>query len=238
MTLEELLAELRENVLRDISDSVTNDDADRLFSDASLIRYLNDGQVQFAAKTLCLRDETTPAITRITLVAGQESYDLHPSVKAVFGATIGDRHLSRTRYAALTTQRGDLSRGAGVALSGYACDPLRFYTDRESGKLGVWPAPGQSLHGAELVLRVGRLPLNPLKPNKLTESPEIPEEFHLDIVEWAAYRALRNHDADAEALAKASSHKRRFLEAVDELNREAKRLLAESVQFHPNTNWS
>lgn len=238
MNVQELLEELRANLLRDVSDEVDARDTGLLWSDRTLVRYINDAQVKFAVETGLLRDETTEAITRITLVEGQEQYALDARVIAVLGSRIGPKwHLSRTTYGALFSNRGDVSLGyvrLGPCANG---TPRRFYTDRETGKIGVYPAPDADSAGKTLVLRVTRKPLQSLIASNLQAVPEIPEEYHLDMLEWAAWRALRNHDVDAENMAKASAHKTRFEQAIKELSREAKRLQAQDLQFDVRTNW-
>jgi len=239
MDLGELLDELRANILRDASDEVGPHGDDRLWSDQTLVRYINDAQDQFAVQTCLLRDETTPAVTRLTLVEGQEVYALDPRVIAVFDAKLDKRHLARSTYGALTSGAGDVVTGGvryGPRVHG---TPRMFYTDRETGKLGLWPAPDTVLDGSTLTLRVARRPLAPLSYGALKAVPEIPVEFHLDLLEWAAWRALRNRDVDAESMSKASMHKKRFEDTLKELSRKAKRLLAQDIQFDTRgTNWS
>lgn len=237
MNTGELLAELRENVLRDVTDSVNVDPESQLWDDSSLVRYLNDAQVRFAVATLCFRDETTPAITRIAMVAGVDAYTLDPRVIALYGARLDRTHLSRTTYAAMYSNRGDLSTGGPITDYSQQGQPRQFYTDRETGKIGVYPAPDATTGGQQLILRVARRPVLNLTPSNLDMVPEIPEEFHLDLVDWAAYRALRNHDVDGENMAKANSHKKRFEDTVLELQRKAKRTLAQDIQFDLRANW-
>src|SRR5678816_2372710 len=98
MKLSDLLNELRRNVLRDVSDSVTKDQFGDIWTDESLVMYINEAQNRFATKTLLLRDETTPEVTEITLVEGQEVYSLDSRVRALYGARIGNLRLSRTTY--------------------------------------------------------------------------------------------------------------------------------------------
>lgn len=237
MNVRELLEELRANILRDTSDEVGSTSPGALWDDRTLVRYINDGQVKFAVESCILRDETTPALTQITLVEGQEQYALDPRVVAVYGARQGRYHLSRTTYGALFSARGDLVLSNPVCGAQVNGTPRRFYTDRESGKLGVYPAPDATWADKVLTLRIARKPLKSLVETDLAAVPELPEEYHLDILEWSAWRALRNHDVDAENMAKASAHKTRFLDALEELERKAKRTQAQDFQFDVRTNW-
>ncbi|HLU83722.1 MAG TPA: hypothetical protein VKZ43_09990, partial [Trueperaceae bacterium] len=161
MNLEELLEELRENLLRDVSDEVGSGQDGYLHNDKTLVRYIQDGVVKFAVGTLCIRDETTPEVTRIPLVAGVDSYDLDPRVISLFGARVGDCHLRRTTYSGmLRTEDVTLQRSlVEWSVDERTSTPAWFYTDRESGRVGVYPRPGANLDGHELIIRVARKPL-------------------------------------------------------------------------------
>lgn len=54
------------------------------------------------------------------------------------------------------------------------------------------------------------IPLTRLSLDRLDECPEVPEEYHLPMLDWAAYLALSNHDADAESLNRASLRQQSF----------------------------
>lgn len=237
MKLLELVEELRENILRDTSDAVRTDARNYLLDDKSLVRYINDAQNRFATRTLCLREETTPAICHLQLVAGSDTYTLDPRVVAIYGAASSSFHIARSTYSALTGSNR-FALGGGTLMRGQAGRPRWFYTDRETGKIGFYPAPDAEFAEDVVVLRVARLPLRQLAVEDMNAVPEIPVEYHLDLLEWAAWRALRNHDNDLENLQKASAHKKAFEDTVGELSRTARRLLMQELQFTPQTNWS
>jgi len=245
MKLKEMLEELRENMLRDESDQISPGDHVSMWSQATLVRYINDAQNRFCIGTKFLRDESTPEICNIVLVAGQESYALDPRVIDVFGVSHGVRRLRRGTYGALFNRSGD------QAVSSMFCDndlvrwqeqpdnyPTLFYTDRETQKIGVYPRPGFKSDGQVLRLRVARRPLKPLELSNLDASPELPEDHHMDLLDWAAWRCLRNHDVDTENLPKASTHKKRFEDAMVEVSREMKKMQTDDVQFDLHNNWS
>lgn len=231
MTLEDLLDELRNTILRDSA-------APYLWTDPSLIRYIDDAQRRFARRTLCLRDATNADVTQVTLETGVYAYALHPSVLAVISA----------RY---DTDSSDLARVGHEQISGaLAPDTLWFdinevmgfppgrpraiLTDEQidtetpgkaAASLRVYPAPTADENGKVIYLRVARLPIVTFTENTLAVICEIPEDYQLDILEWAAYRARRTYDADGGDFSKAESHKSRFEEAVKEAQTEIKRKL-------------
>lgn len=239
MTLEDLLDELRSNILRDVSTGVDQELDGSLWSDTTLVRYINDAQDKFAARTLCLRDAVTPEVTQITLVAGQQHYDLHPSVRAVLGARMApNRRLSRTTYGfGLHNGRQELATRSAYLECQRTGVPEVFFTDYQRNSIGFSPVPDASADAAVVYMQVARLPLEPLSVNALNAEPEIDSEYHLDILEWAAWRALRNHDVDAENMNKASAHKTRFEDAIKELERRVRQQLAQEFQFYVDRNW-
>ena len=85
MNLESLLDELRGNVLRDDAE-LASGPQDQLWSDDTLVRYINDAQSRFARKTLALRDASTSEVVEVTLATGVSTYDLHESIVAVQSA--------------------------------------------------------------------------------------------------------------------------------------------------------
>jgi hypothetical protein len=89
----------------------------------------------------------------------------------------------------------------------------------------VHPAPGADEDGTVLHLRVVRLPLCGYSVDKLQRESELPEDYHLDVLSWAAYRALRGFDADTGAPTSADAHKLAFEEAVRQAIRDTRRKL-------------
>ena len=71
MNLGDLIEELRENILHDRSDRVEGSEDDQLWSDKTLVRYINEAQTRFAKKTTCLRSKIT-----VRLIAGTIRGDL------------------------------------------------------------------------------------------------------------------------------------------------------------------
>jgi hypothetical protein len=210
MNLQELVDELRDNILYDRSDSVSGD-PDQLWSDATLVRYINESQRRFATRGLVIRDGTTAEVTQVTLEDGVSEYALHPSVIAVISAKVSTdaMDLVRTGHAVLNAYRTpdnndwDLTRlytlppGAPRA---YSTDE-RFEED-DSGSMSVvtlrvYPEPDADADGTQINLRVIRKPLDDLSVNNMGATPEIPSDHHLEMLDWAAYLALRIVDTDA-----------------------------------------
>lgn len=227
MTLGDLLIELRSNILHDRSDQIAGA-SDYLWSDATLVNYINEAQRRFARKSLILRDGVTPEVTQVTLKSGVIEYQLHESVLAVLSAHLdGDTaDLARAGHSALDTYRvpdayffdpaqlASLPPGKPVA---YATDEYLGFDDAGSVSvpmLRLYPAPDAAHAGVVARLRVVRLPIDRLDLDHLTRVPEIPEDHHLEMLDWAAYLALRIVDQDGGMPARAAEFRASFEEHV------------------------
>lgn len=243
MTLRDLLDELANSILRDRSDMMSGPE-DQLWSDDVLVKYINEAESLLARKGLVIRDASTAAVVEVPLVAGTTQYTLHPSVVAVISAKVeGDQ--------------GDLVRSGHSAFSGFQRPdpayfdpaqlavlppgkPLAFSTDEQldtaSGKTGVvslrtYPEPTADYTGTNIMLRVVRKPLVVLTLDDLDAEPEVPEDYHLGLLDWAAYRALRNIDSDAGAAEKADKFKKEFDAMVDQARTDTLRKLFVPLQW-------
>jgi hypothetical protein len=233
MNLREKLDELRNNMLRDRSALIAGDD-DKLWSDATLLRYIKDAEYRFARQALILQDNSTPAYTQVRLRTGVTSYALNPLVLGIYSA----------RY---DTQTQDLKRSGHSMLFQNPTQefltfdpsnpseftpgaPLAYYSDESlaSGHrttLSVFPAPSAAENDKVIYLRTFRLPKTLYTKAALASSDcgEIPEDYELDVLGWAAYRAQSNYDADGASTSSADRHKKRFEETVKEALKETRR---------------
>lgn len=176
MTLSDLIAAFRTE-----ADDAT---VPYLWSDTEVASYFADAENEACIRAGLLVDESTPSVARLAINSSTEWLTLSPLVLQVAQAWLaGDSALTRVsleqmeRYPSWGDQR---SRPCCYAVSG---DKLRLYplpTD-----LGV------------LVLRVSRLPLNPLSALNLQAEPEIPDSEHMRLLDWALFRAFSKRDADA-----------------------------------------
>ena len=241
MNLEELLDELRENVLRDDAELASGPD-DRLWSDDTLVRYLNDAQRRFARKTLLLRDSTTPQVVEVLLATGVSAYRLHKSVRAVISARFeeSEGNLVRVGNALIREVQpveepyfdvNSLSTLTPGIPRAFDTDESFDIPENSSMRLTVYPAPREDENEKKVLLRVARMPINDLDLEYAEDSsPEIPEDYHLVLCEWAAFLSLRNSDIDGHS-DRAARHEKRFNDAIEEAMREARRKLNTPIEF-------
>jgi hypothetical protein len=242
MKLGELLDELRVNILNDRSDR-TGGSSDYLWTDATLTRYINEAQRRFARKGLVIRDSRTADCCEVTLVTGQNQYTLHASVLAVISARLdGDpADLVRGGHAAFDTYHQpdayyfDPSQLSTIPPG----KPLAYSTDEtlaadDNGSVGamslrIYPPPTATYAGQKIKLRVARLPLEVLKGASAV--PEIPEDHHIEMLDWAAYLALRIVDHDAGNVARANEFRASFEDHVRNARNTAMRKLFAPTQW-------
>lgn len=236
MKLQELLDELRNNVLRDRSGLLAGD-TDQLWGDTTLVSYINDAYRRFARQTLLIREASTPLVTQVTLATGVFIYQLHPSVLSVLSAryNLDPGDLPRAGHGLLDTRVvGDPLYFDAATLGTLAPGaPKVFSTDEALDPAGpqaqinmrVYPVPSSNEDGKIIYLRVARLPIDALTTDNLDAQLEIPEDYHLDILDWAAYRALSNHDVDGGDGPKSNEHRERFEKTITDVKTETRRKL-------------
>lgn len=210
MKLSDLLDELRTNILNDRSDR-TSGTSDYLWTNATLVRYINEAQRRFAKRGFVIRDSTTAEVVNVTLAEGVDQYTLHPSILSVLSAKVDGavRDLARVGHCILgdfTNPNAEIFNAAAIgAISAGA--PLAFTTDEtiaedDDGTIAavsmrVYPVPDAVADGTLIKLRVVRLPIDELTTSSMSAVPEIPLDHHLEMLDWAAYLALRIVDEDA-----------------------------------------
>ncbi len=251
MDLSELLSELRENILHDRSYQIAGP-SDLLWSDATLVRYINEAQRRFARQALIIHDGSSTEAAKITLRNGQERYELHPSVIAVLSARFdGEADLIRAGHTAFDVYRSPdpiyFDPGLFVTIPpgkplAYSTDELTSTDDWDSMSvvtLRMFPVPDATYDGQVLRLRVVRMPLDDLTTDNMDATPEIPRDHHLEMLDWAAYLALRIVDRDAGDIARAMGFKATFEENVDKARKLVLRKIFTPLQWSFGKNaWS
>lgn len=226
MTLGELLTLLRESILNDRTDR-TSGSSDYLWTDAVLIMFINEAQRRFATHSFVLRDGTTDAATKVIMVAGQSIYPLHTSVMSVMSAKMASKPSDLTRvghtlFSAYRTPTDTWQDPATYANIGPG-PTLAISTDEAINanaggsfsqiSLRVFPTPAAAQDGEVMRLRVIRKPLRTFTTADITDAtavPEIPDDHHIEMLDWAAYMALRIVDDDAGAPKRADEFRASF----------------------------
>lgn len=237
MTLQQLVDYLKNNILYDRSDRVAGT-PDYLWSTESLVLMINESQRRFARRGLIIRDGSSEAST-VTLKTGVEHYDLHPSVLAVMSARYeGDKaDMARASHSGLDTYRvpdtyffdpsqlSSLPDGKPLAFTTDDYLSTDDYDSMSVVTLRVYPTPSAAYNNKKIKLRVVRMPLEDLTTANMAAIPEIPQDHHLEMLDWAAYLALRIVDVDGGMPALAERFKATFEENVKQARDSAMRKL-------------
>jgi hypothetical protein len=225
MNVSELLFELRHNILHDRSNQVSGDGNDRLWSDATLVRYIDEAQRRLARLSFIMVDHRNEETCILQTVAGQAEYDLHPAVLAVVTARLDGENGDLLRVGQASVggyQLPGVQPSMGQNVPGLPEGPaLAFQTDGglaedDYGSLSVvnmriFPTPAET---QTIRLRVIREPIYRLSTDDLEAIPEVPEHHHLEMLDWAAYLALRIVDVDAGSPNRAKDFQRSFASTV------------------------
>lgn len=199
MTLDELITHLRTRILRDKA-------VPPLWSSEELTVYLNEAQDQFARRTHCLADSTS-AFTFVETEVGTTTYELDPRIVFVKEVAMPDGRLLQDM------SRKRLGRSWGNARP-------RAYSMDASMRVMRLSCPPDAVY--ELDLLVARKPLEALEADD--DVPEIDEDYHLALCDWAAYRALRNNDSEGSAVLAADGFRADWEIRVRDAKRDVFRL--------------
>ena len=207
MTRSELLDHLWKHVLDDKTDMLEGA-PDSVWTPELLTRYLTHAERLYCRQAWALADDTTAAVCQVPLVLDTAKYTLHSSIVRVLSVTPNDSQvdLSNASYDNIRPRASPVSNepwGVSTVYNEASGRPRQWSTDRPVGTLRIRPAPSAAEVAAivRLNLRVIRLPLTTLDPSEAESdpSPEIPEQYHLDLVDYAAGRALTQSNVDRKA---------------------------------------
>jgi hypothetical protein len=234
MTLGELLYDLRTNMLRDSSNQVAGAQSDYLWTDETLVRYINEAEDEVARRTMCLRDATTPEVCQFSTVSNQEFYQLDDRVLSVMSVRMaGDNadlaiagHSDLDTYKMPNTYFFDPSQLSQLSPG----KPQAYTTDEgiltggngtmTATQLRMYPIPLAPYAPNLASMRVIRLPLLPLHLTDLKRSPEVPRNWHRRMLWWAASLALEGPDLDVaggDGLNRAKYYSNKFDNAINEM---------------------
>lgn len=182
--------------ITDFRADLVDNDTPPLWSDADIVRYLNDAVQEANVRAFLTEDRATPAVCAVTLVPDVSTYQLHPSVFEIKRATLRGRPLDETSVEELDDDCPGWENWKG--------SPRLFIFDQASGarpaSIRLVRIPTQA---DTLSLTVYRGALNPLTAANGTAKPELPERFHERLKDWVYRCAYLKQDADAFDKSKA-----------------------------------
>lgn len=202
-------SELLEVFRDEVSDLV----APYLWSDALLYRYMDEAQKMFCRKTEGIEDASTPAVCRVSVVAGTDWYPLSPKILKVREAVVT---ATGKPIAVMNMEKASVK---GVRFDGRP-GPLKvFVAGLEKQKLRAWPMPAED---STVELRVFRLPMADITDAGDQEF-EIDEQHHMALLLWMKHRAYLKEDAETFDRGKAEQNEARFYAYCAEARKEQER---------------
>lgn len=164
--------------------------------DATLLGWLAEGEDTFCDDTGYFRDGTSYSIT---LEAGTQVYAL-PSDRIIETLSIWNGYTRLTQPK--TSEEFDAASLDWGTTTGV---PTMWKQDVDTGSIIFYPTPSDTADAVVLSLRVWRYSLVSLDDDA-SEAAEVPSRFHRACIEWAAYKALNEHDAETQDPVKAAEH--------------------------------
>lgn len=200
-----------------------NDEAEPyLWPDRLLFRYLDEAQKNFCRFTEGIEDSATAEITRLSITAATEWYDVDKRVLKVREAADVATGRSYKVYNA------EEATDAGVLFDGRT-GPLRaLVAGLTKNKLRAWPVPNAN---STVELRVFRLPLLPIT-DAGDEELEIDEQHHMALLMWMKHRAYGKEDAETFDRSKRDDFEERFRRYCAEAKAEQGRLRHQAGVVH------
>jgi hypothetical protein len=191
MTPRELLAVFR--------DEMSDTKAPYLWSDDSVVGFIDDAQNQFARLTDGIPDSTTSAVVNLAVApAYTDVLPLHPSILKI-----------RTAYRVgegtpVEVVNVEDMEPRGMRFDGRVGRVRAIVTGMDPDKVRLWPFPNQS---DTVRLSVFRMPLTAITDN---EALEIPPQHHLGLLKWMKHRAYSVQDAEMFDKTKAADFEQAF----------------------------
>ncbi len=240
MKTSELIDETR--AILDDNSSAVSGDPDELWSKERILRRLTKAQEIFCRRGWVLHDSMTAVdanslpVCSLSLVAETADYHLSPLILKVLSARLSDtdQPMGQRNWnqiyqgpAPINQEFFDVNRQA-VFDSGR---PELFATDPMTGYITFWRKPNADSALLTVKMRVVRMPLAKLTL-ETNNSPEIAEQYHLDLTTYAAGTLLaRTANNDASARAHGRELRSDFYEEVEEARSDVKRMMLSAPRF-------
>lgn len=233
-------SELIEHVAVDMLDDRKNlisGESDVLFPDSLIARYLAEAERTLCRRAWVLEDTASSCATRIQLVAGKGEYPVDKSVLFIKAVRLSDSDLDLARVGYNGNRVSSAVKDSEPWDVNYAYvenpgRPSRYSTDMGTRVIRLRQKPDAASALLKLHLSTVRMPLAPISAENIAGSPEIPEEYHLDLTLYAAGKCLNRPTVEAELRTLGRGWVKEFDERVAEARRDRKRFAQSEPQHH------
>jgi hypothetical protein len=169
------------------------------WQDSALMRYLNEAEEQICRRAYLLIDETTTSICQFSVSVSVASYRYHSKILQIKRVVTASSTIPLNQY---TRAELDAEDTGWISQIG---TPTKYVAEN-IGELILVPIP-QSVTTA--TLQVARLPLNSFSAAS-TQSPEVDDGYHNDLIDWALHRAYERRDTDTQNMQLSQYYEGRF----------------------------
>lgn len=180
-TVQEYLTELRQDILDD-------DDGTKLWSDAQLVRYLNNTLREIGRRREQIYDDTGDL--NITVVSGTQLYYYDSCIYTLEDLTLASNQkpLIKKTYEWLGRTQKEWRNDEGT--------PTHYVENPTEGSIVLWPKPDAA---DTLYVKAYRVPRANYSSSQLTASVTEPADsiYHDAIIVGMAMYAYKKHDADS-----------------------------------------
>jgi len=185
-----------------VRDLIKDEKAPYLWSDATILRYLQKGEREMCERTHVLID---PAVAFTATVTTPPTFTLADNVLRVYAVRVAANStpLSRLR-----------STAYGIHMQDTVGEPKTFSTDLGHKKVTLYPAPD-----VEYAME-GICAITPDNPVTSGVDSELPPEHHEELAGYAAYRCLITNDVDGERVGTANEFRDNWGEYLRDLKRD------------------
>lgn len=200
MNIGQLITTVRTDYL---DDSVSG----YLWDDAFMYRSFTEAERQACNRQFLIFDDSTSAYTEITLASGTTTYDVSQKVNKIEAVIFDDVQADRV-------SKHEIERTTPTwrSLTGMTGKPIQYVM--RGHKIRFIPSPDADDDGKTVYMEVFRLPAADVTASDYV--PEIPEEYHRDLIYWVLHEAYKKQDADTFQQEKADYYLARFTEVFGE----------------------
>lgn len=203
MKLDELLTEARSKLSDpQMPGSGSTPDSDSLWSDDELVRYLNKAVDEACLRAKLILDRSTTEICQISVVSGTRTYPLDKRVIAVKRLQLANVKSPLTEYS--TPDLDEIEPGWEAATG----EPDKYLLDYEDGKITFNREPTAD---DTCTMAVFRYPTKIMSyALRKVQSPEIPEIYHYDLLDWVLHLAYEKQDSETVDKKASARHEALF----------------------------
>ena len=178
-------------------------ESDQLFSDDVIAKRLAEAENILCRRAWVIEDTGATCATRIQLVENKTDYSVDKSVLFIKSVRLSDSEIDLPRVGyddnrprtALFQPLGPWDVNATYVEN--PGRPSRFSTDVGNRIIRIRQKPDAASALLKLHLIVVRMPINAISVANGDKSPEVPEEFHMDLASYAAGKCLSLPTLDA-----------------------------------------